>query len=79
MEQFEHRSPEGLEQLRSQCKRHSTAKLQLIPGYSITNTLGNKMMFIGPGVRKCSAPFCVFFRSLKSSGLHSTEFWAAVD
>ena len=50
LEKFEHLTPAGLEQLRSECKEHSTAKLQLIPGYSITNTLGNEMMFIGPGV-----------------------------
>ena len=39
-----------LEYLKAECVEHSTASLQLVPGFTIETNLGNKMMFIGPGV-----------------------------
>ena len=43
-------TPEMLEALRVECVVHSTSKVHLIPGYTITTNLGNKMMFLGPTV-----------------------------
>ena len=41
---------QNLENLKAECAKHSTPNLQLLPGYTIETNLGNKMMFIGPGV-----------------------------
>ena len=45
-------SPEALEGLRAECIKYSTPEVQLIPGYTIDSNLGNRMMFIGPTVRR---------------------------
>ena len=43
-------SNESLMELKRDCKRYSTDSLQLIPGYAIRNNIGNKQIFLGPGV-----------------------------
>eukprot|EP01051_Picozoa_sp_SAG22_P001501 SAG22_NODE_60_length_23423_cov_8.445250_5_plen_1524_part_00 len=43
-------SNESLMELKRDCKRYSTDSLQLIPGYAIRNNIGNRQIFLGPGV-----------------------------
>lgn len=39
-----------LNQLKRECNKHSDKDLLLIPGYTIMNNIGNRMMMFGPGV-----------------------------
>lgn len=48
MDDFDKLTPQKLRQLTEDCKRLSTDKLLLLPGFSITNNIGNRMFFYSP-------------------------------
>lgn len=48
LDDFERLDADKLRQLRDECRQHSHARLQLFPGFSIRNNIGNRMFFFAP-------------------------------
>jgi len=48
MEDFDRLTPAKFEQLKAECRQHSSDKVLLLPGFHIVNNIGNHMFFYGP-------------------------------
>ncbi|MGA2618360.1 MAG: hypothetical protein ABSF26_12170 [Thermoguttaceae bacterium] len=48
LDDFEKLDASKLRQLKTDCDRHSTPRLRLLPGFSIRNNVGNRMFFYSP-------------------------------